>query len=214
MAHKLLTAAIALALLSGAAGATETLAGQYGLSATATHVSGNTYTFDYDVANIDQYTGGRTGFDGFTILVPDSAIYVSSTAPAPYYGQPGFWSQSTGAQLDLMGNGSQNVVAPAGYHVYTWWGQDPSSVYPSGSSAHFSITLDNVAAGSNTVGMSSYFGWSTPSGQSYVSNQYGNYTTFVAQAASPMAAVPEPETYAMLVAGLGLLGFMARRRKA
>jgi hypothetical protein len=27
------------------------------------------------------------------------------------------------------------------------------------------------------------------------------------------AAVPEPETYAMLLAGLGLLGFMAKRRK-
>jgi hypothetical protein len=27
------------------------------------------------------------------------------------------------------------------------------------------------------------------------------------------AAVPEPETYAMLLAGLSLLGFMARRRK-
>jgi hypothetical protein len=28
-----------------------------------------------------------------------------------------------------------------------------------------------------------------------------------------VAAVPEPETYAMMLAGLGLLGFMARRRK-
>ena len=28
-----------------------------------------------------------------------------------------------------------------------------------------------------------------------------------------MAPVPEPETYAMLLAGLGLMGFMARRRK-
>ena len=28
-----------------------------------------------------------------------------------------------------------------------------------------------------------------------------------------VAAVPEPETYAMLLAGLGLIGFMARRRK-
>ncbi|UJP04329.1 MAG: PEP-CTERM sorting domain-containing protein, partial [Nitrosomonas sp.] len=26
-------------------------------------------------------------------------------------------------------------------------------------------------------------------------------------------AIPEPETYAMLLAGLGLLGFMARYRK-
>ena len=30
---------------------------------------------------------------------------------------------------------------------------------------------------------------------------------------APVAAIPEPETYAMLLAGLGLLGFMARRRK-
>ncbi|MES1988356.1 MAG: FxDxF family PEP-CTERM protein, partial [Pseudomonadota bacterium] len=28
-----------------------------------------------------------------------------------------------------------------------------------------------------------------------------------------VAAVPEPETYAMLLAGLGLLGFMSRSRK-
>ena len=35
----------------------------------------------------------------------------------------------------------------------------------------------------------------------------------VGPAFSAISAIPEPETYAMLLAGLGLVGFMARRRK-
>jgi hypothetical protein len=38
--------------------------------------------------------------------------------------------------------------------------------------------------------------------------------TFGAQDFALAAAVPEPQTYAMLLAGLGAVGFIARRRKA
>jgi hypothetical protein len=45
----------------------------------------------------------------------------------------------------------------------------------------------------------------------------GQYADFVAASGtitgSPLPAVPEPETYAMLIAGLSLIGFAARRRK-
>lgn len=42
-----------------------------------------------------------------------------------------------------------------------------------------------------------------------IANETSNTTSVYS-----LAAVPEPETYAMLLAGLGLVGFMARRRKA
>ena len=44
---------------------------------------------------------------------------------------------------------------------------------------------------------------------------HGDYRiTFSADAPFSVSAVPEPETYAMLLAGLGILGTIARRRKA
>lgn len=43
-------------------------------------------------------------------------------------------------------------------------------------------------------------------------NEYGQIHVQTFNGAIP-AAVPEPETYAMLMAGLGLVGFIARRRK-
>lgn len=49
----------------------------------------------------------------------------------------------------------------------------------------------------------------------------GNYSGFINLVAptpiipdTPVSAVPEPETYAMLLAGLGLMGFIARNRKS
>ena len=44
-------------------------------------------------------------------------------------------------------------------------------------------------------------------------NPTGGSMTFPVGAQAPVPAVPEPETYALLLAGLGVVGFMARRRK-
>lgn len=45
-------------------------------------------------------------------------------------------------------------------------------------------------------------------------NLVGNTAAAFGGAISMAAPVPEPETYGMMLAGLGVLGFMARRRKA
>ena len=43
----------------------------------------------------------------------------------------------------------------------------------------------------------------------------GNTSFFVSSldVSTPVAPIPEPETYAFMIAGLGLVGFIARRRK-
>ena len=65
--------------------------------------------------------------------------------------------------------------------------------------------IDQWTFGSNTLAAGDY--WVQVSG-SVLSNAAGRYYANIA-----LAPVPEPATYGMLLGGLGLLGFMARRRR-
>jgi len=60
------------------------------------------------------------------------------------------------------------------------------------------------------------FGWDNNGGVAGNANDFGmdNFRYSATVLASPVAAVPEPESYAMLLAGLGLVGTIARRRRA
>jgi hypothetical protein len=79
----------------------------------------------------------------------------------------------------------------------------PAPFEPTGSqSLNFT---GNLAAGATTE--SGYFNLSV------FDPGVGNSYTFSLTQTPVAAVVPEPETYAMFLAGLGLMGFMARRRQ-
>jgi hypothetical protein len=99
-----------------------------------------------------------------------------------------------------------------------------TTIGPSGKGTYFDSTgsLPSVLAGFGQQGGTSFSdqvtivvgsGFGDPSNLILGNGTGNNLFSGVSWTASVVAAIPEPETYAMLLAGLGLLGWHARRRK-
>ncbi|MDX1915360.1 MAG: PEP-CTERM sorting domain-containing protein [Methylophilus sp.] len=79
-----------------------------------------------------------------------------------------------------------------------------------GATSNLYMSAQTTQAASNAASI--YVGLKTATGQDIVAKTYqGTGGEWRLQIAA-VTAVPEPETYAMLLAGLGLMGFSARRR--
>ena len=127
-------------------------------------------------------------------------------------------------ELDTYSNSSMSQLltgASGLYELSFWYSARPGT----GTTNDLSFSFDGIASGTvlNGIGNSgSDHSWQHFSqivnfdGNGLltfsavgISDSYGGSLDMV----SFTSAVPEPETYAMLLAGLGLLGFMVRRRK-
>lgn len=143
----------------------------------------------------------HTGNLGFTSVVSGGAqdgIYRVSEGPI---GSEGLLSQTfaTTASASYLLSGWVNGVASSPSHINFYW-NSVSVVFigdpvPALGWTNYTATVSGTGSDTFTVGFQN-----DPS--------FDSLDNF-----SVTAAIPEPETYAMLLAGLGLLGFAARRRK-
>ena len=73
----------------------------------------------------------------------------------------------------------------------------------------FNVNLAGITLASFTTNAAGY----SFTADLFGPNPTGGSMTFPVGASTPVTPVPEPETYALMLAGLGVVGFMARRRK-
>jgi hypothetical protein len=99
--------------------------------------------------------------------------------------------------------------SPDGYNSVTYTFADQSSTTLTGT--ELASLAGTVADGNQSVGL--YVNAFAGAGGKITSVAfYSTSNAFETDNHAFIAAVPEPETYAMLLAGLGLLGFMLRRK--
>lgn len=158
-----------------------------------------------------------------TRLAPSGVMYLNQTVANQTivtWDQVGYYNQQAG-----LLNSFQLVIRGAGYAVPTnegtigffWKTMQWETGSKSGGSGGFTSPnpygISGAAVGiGNGLGSGLALDYSTIAG---VAGQVQDHHIWfnIATASPPPPPVPEPETYAMLLAGLGLLGFTARRRK-
>lgn len=157
---------------------------------------------------------------GTTATYDKGGIYNASipgTTAKPAGSTGNFWSVGTAAPQ--LGAGTVAFSTPVKYYGFLWGSSDlynsvTFSVFDGVSATQYSYTGSAVPSSVGIQSYSSYFNVFASSSEVITGitfSSFGNAFETDNHAFS-VTAVPEPETYAMLLAGLGLIGTIARRR--
>jgi len=230
MKKSLLVLAISAAFASSAGAAMQSVdAGNYTFayddtfwgvgSGTVFGQSGNTFTFSslgYSVSAAGQ-RGGESNSD-FTDWTYVGAISVQAKSG---YQIQSIISGAVGQIATTVGS-SEGAYAYAGANTFSLWNgwggsYSETSTYSEkdgsdswGANGPYNV-VDSASLGGVQRADLTYFqtdGWVTVAGRGSLANISHDASYFTVQ----VSAVPEPDSYAMLLAGLGVIGALVRRR--
>jgi len=161
-------------------------------------------------APLTGYSVGIASYDGgelFNTISPG----IGGVAARPVGSLDNFWSIQAGQ------TGTVSFSSGISYYGFLW-GSPDTSPWNTVKFLNGSTVLGTYGGQdtnlSNDWGNTTYFNVSTGTGSLITSVVFtASQNAFETDNHAYVAAIPEPETYAMLLAGLGLLGFAARRRK-
>jgi hypothetical protein len=219
--------AAAMAIAGGAQAGPLLDSSMYGAIAGTQNVTVNGVTFssapgDFIVKNLNGFsglgvTGGRTGDEidiGETVTMSFAAQVVSDFSVAFLYNGPEFGDWREIAQVTacngaaILGTYTLTVGNDGAIPGATWSG--------AGSVSNLSLPTDTGGASWRVLG--NPFGDAAITGLQFTALASGlcqstcdNQSDY---ALSSVNAIPEPETYALMIAGLGALSLVTRRRKA
>ena len=136
------------------------------------------------------------------------------------------FSTSSKAVNGLEGIGANNVGGDSQlFGTFSVSGSMPSVLSFTGNSFSYDPSMGNLLMNVDVFGLTQSNGYSSFFQADYTGTDTQRYFAYggspegsvdvgaLRTEFSNVSAVPEPETYAMMLAGLGLLGFAARRRK-
>ena len=214
-------AAAVLGTLAANASAQLPLGAEYTLTSSSTPITGG-YRFDFHVTNVNQALGPKEGLDGFYVSIPKNATISNVVAPPAYYGAPGYWSTSFPPMAGAKA---------ATEEWLQYWGNNPESVYPIGTTANFSYETDSFTSPTIDLLLVTYWDKSAPQVEHVTTNIGMSYTVYATDIPSPDQPTnppvdpppvdpppvtplntPEPTTLALLAAGGSALLLRRRRR--
>jgi hypothetical protein len=177
-------------------------------------------TFDFGTSTVNNSgpvasplsaTFGVASYAGGKLFNMDT-LGISGVSARPVGSTGNYWSIQ-GGQV-----GTVSFTTPLSYYGFLWGSPDVagwnSVTFYEGSTSLGTFDGTLVAA-TNAWGNTGYFNVSATGGSKITSISFtANQNAFETDNHSFMTAVPEPETYVLMLAGLGLLGVMARRKKA